>query len=141
MQVSAIDASPDALAVAQANGSRLGLDVDWRLGSWLQGQPGDHALIVSNPPYIADADPHMAALHHEPRQALTSGPDGLDDIRQIVAQAPNHLRPGGWLLLEHGWDQAEAVRTLLTQAGWAQVQSRRDLAGVERCTGGCWVGS
>lgn len=140
LHVSAIDASPDALAVAEANATRLGLPVNFRLGSWLTGVDEQYALIVSNPPYIAADDPHLAALTHEPLQALTSGPDGLDDIRHIISQAPARLTPGGWLLLEHGWDQAEAVRALLTQAGWGQVQSRRDLAGVERCSGGCWGG-
>ena len=85
---------------------------------------------------IAEADPHLPALAHEPRQALVSGADGLDDIRRIVAQAPAHLAPGGWLLLEHGWHQAGAVRALLSAAGFAQVQSRRDLAGIERGSGG-----
>jgi release factor glutamine methyltransferase len=100
--------------------------------------PGPFELIVSNPPYVADGDPHLAALTHEPLSALTSGADGLDDIRQIIAQAPSRLAPGGWLLLEHGWDQAAAVHALLCSAGFAQVQSRRDLAGIERCTGGCF---
>jgi release factor glutamine methyltransferase len=98
--------------------------------------PGPFELIVSNPPYVAEGDPHLAALTHEPLQALTSGADGLDDIRQIIAQAPSRLAPGGWLLLEHGWDQAAPVQALLREAGFVQVQSRRDLAGVERCTGG-----
>jgi len=96
-------------------------------------------LIVSNPPYIRADDPHLAALTHEPLQALASGTDGLDDIRQIVAQAPTWLRAGGWLLLEHGWDQAADVRALLTQAGFGDVQSRQDLAGIERCSGGRWA--
>lgn len=135
-QVVAVDASADALAVARANAERLGLRVDMRLGDWLTPVAGERLdLIVSNPPYIADTDPHLPALAHEPRQALVSGADGLDDIRRIVAQAPAHLAPGGWLLLEHGWDQAGAVRALLSAAGFAQVQSRRDLAGIERCSG------
>jgi release factor glutamine methyltransferase len=96
---------------------------------------GPFDLIVSNPPYVAEGDPHLAALTHEPVQALTSGPDGLDDIRQIIAQAPNRLAPGGWLLLEHGWDQAAPVQALLRRAGFEEVQSRRDLGGIERCTG------
>ncbi|NMM80041.1 protein-(glutamine-N5) methyltransferase, release factor-specific [Acidovorax sp. SRB_14] len=137
-QVSAVDASPDALAVAQANAARLQLPVQFRRGHWLQGVGGRFDAIVSNPPYIAAADPHLAALVHEPRQALASGADGLDDLRAIVAQAPAHLEPGGWLLLEHGWDQAGAVRALLQAAGFAQVQSRKDLAGIERCSGGQW---
>ena len=139
-QVHAVDASPGALAVARENARRLGLDIDWREGSWLEGAPQGQSLIVSNPPYIAQDDPHLAALTHEPLSALAAGPDGLQDIRQIVAAAGAHLRPGGWLLLEHGWDQAGAVRALLAQAGFAQVQSRTDLAGIERCTGGQWPG-
>lgn len=87
-------------------------------------------------PYIEDLDPHLAKLTHEPLQALTSGPDGLQDIRNIVQNAPNHLETGGWLLIEHGWQQASAVRGLLEQAGFKQVQSKLDLAGIERCSGG-----
>lgn len=134
-QVTAVDASADALAVARANAQRLQLDMDFRLGSWLCQIDGRYHLIVSNPPYIADQDPHLKDLRHEPLAALASGADGLDDIRKIVAQARAHLHPGGWLLLEHGWDQAVKVRELLSQQGFTQVQSRRDLAGVERCSG------
>ena len=134
-RVSAVDASPQALAVAQANAQRLDLPVQFIHSHWLSAVQGTFDLIVSNPPYIRADDPHLAALKHEPLQALASGADGLDDIRTLIAQAPAHLKPGGWLLLEHGYDQAEAVRSLLTQAGWRQVQSRRDLAGTERCTG------
>ena len=138
-QVWAVDASSDALAVAQANATRLGLPVRFEQGNWLAAmEDASFDAIVSNPPYIASADPHLAALTHEPLQALTSGADGLEDIRAIALQAPRHLAPGGWLLLEHGYDQAEAVRALLTAAGFSGVESRRDLAGVERCTGGCW---
>jgi release factor glutamine methyltransferase len=134
--VHALDVSPDALALAQANAERLALPVQFMLGAWLTGISTRYDLIVSNPPYIAEGDPHLDALGHEPRLALISGPDGLDAIRTIVRQAPDHLRPEGWLLLEHGWDQALAVRELLAQAGFTQVQSRRDLAGIERCSGG-----
>ena len=137
-QVSAVDASTDALAVAQANAARLGLAVQFARGNWLRGVAGQFDVIASNPPYIAAADPHLAALRHEPLQALASGADGLDDIRSIVAQAPSHLLPGGWLLLEHGWEQAEAVQALLRSAGFAEVQSRKDLAGIARCSGGQW---
>ena len=137
-QVLAVDASADALAVAQANGERLGLAVQFQQANWLAGVEGRFDAIASNPPYIASADPHLAALTHEPLQALASGADGLDDIRAIVAQAPAHLRPGGWLLLEHGHDQAPAVQALLRTAGFAQVQSRNDLADIARCTGGQW---
>ena len=137
-QVSAVDASTDALAVAQANAARLGLAVQFARGNWLRGVAGQFDVIASNPPYIAAADPHLAALRHEPLQALASGADGLDDIRSIVAQAPSHLLPGGWLLLEHGWEQAEAVQALLRSAGFAEVQSRKDLAGIARCSGAQW---
>ena len=116
----------------------LQLPVHFVQGHWLSGVRGPFDLIVSNPPYIAEDDPHLEHLGHEPRMALSSGADGLDALRTIIAQAPAHLQPGGWLLLEHGWQQAEAVRALLTQAGFAQVQSRRDLAGIERCSGGQW---
>lgn len=134
----AVDASPDALAVAQANAQALGLTVHFSLGHWLSEVQGPFELIVSNPPYIAEGDPHLPALIAEPRQALVSGADGLDDIRQIISQAPSCLTAGGWLLLEHGFDQAPAVQDLLIQTGFAQVQSRKDLAGLERCTGGQW---
>lgn len=137
-QVHALDFSTDALAVAQANARRLQLQLDWHQGSWLQGVQESFALIVSNPPYIAAADNHLEALKHEPLQALASGNDGLDDIRTIIHQATTHLQTGGWLLLEHGYDQAEAVRSLLEKAGFNNVQSRRDLPGIERCSGGQW---
>jgi release factor glutamine methyltransferase len=133
-----VDQSAEALAVARANGERLGLAVTWRQASWLEGAPAGLDLIVSNPPYIAARDPHLAALTHEPLSALASGEDGLDDLRVIAAAAPAHLAPGGWLLLEHGWDQAESVRALLVQAGFEDVQNRRDLGGHARCSGGRW---
>ncbi|HOB66813.1 peptide chain release factor N(5)-glutamine methyltransferase [Ottowia sp.] len=136
-RVVAVDASADALDVAAANAERSGLAVELRHGNWFAPLTGERFdVIASNPPYIAEHDPHLPALAHEPRAALVSGPDGLDDIRHLVAHAATHLTPGGWLLLEHGWDQAERVRNLLQAAGFAQVQSRRDLAGVERCSGG-----
>lgn len=138
-RVLAVDASSDALAVARANGERLGLPVQCLQSDWLAGVDGVFDAIVSNPPYIPSADPHLAALTHEPLQALASGDDGLADLRTIVAQAPAHLAPGGWLLLEHGYDQAEAVCALLTQRGFVQVQSHNDLAGIARCTGGQWA--
>jgi len=96
--------------------------------------------IVSNPPYIREDDEHLPALRFEPRQALTAGADGLDDIRTIIQAAPRHLKSGGWLLLEHGYDEAPAVRALLADAGYAHVQSRKDLSGIERCSGGMWAG-
>jgi release factor glutamine methyltransferase len=137
--VSAVDASADALAVASTNAERLGLPVTFHHGSWLtplNGQAFD--AIVSNPPYVACDDEHLAALKHEPLSALASGKDGLDDIRTLVREAPQHLKPNGWLLLEHGYDQAHAVQTLLGNHGFVNVQSRPDLAGILRCTGGQW---
>ncbi len=134
--VTALDTSAEALTVARANAQHLQLEVHFWQGSWLAGVAGRFQIIVSNPPYIAAQDRHLQALDHEPLQALVSGADGLDDLRRIITQAPAHLLPGGWLLLEHGYDQAQALRTLLQQAGFEQVQSRRDLAGLERCSGG-----
>ncbi len=139
LTVHATDFSVDALEVAQANAQRLGLSVYFSQGAWFaalaSGTPRFHA-IVSNPPYIAAQDEHLAALTHEPLLALASGVDGLDDLRHLIANAQSHLLPGGWLLLEHGYEQAPAVRALLTQAGYVQVQSRQDLGGIERCSGG-----
>ncbi len=135
-----VDASTQALEVAQANAVRLGLTIHFTQGNWLSPPPDQlHHLIVSNPPYIPENDPHMAALRHEPRQALTSGHDGLDDIRIIIEQAPACLRNGAWLLLEHGYDQASTVQALFTQRGFVHVESRKDLGGHVRCTGGQWV--
>jgi len=139
LRVQATDFSAAALAVAQANAQRLTLDVSFHQGPWFAALPELDArfdCIVSNPPYIAELDPHLAALQFEPAQALSSGTDGLVDLRQIIREAPKHLTPGGWLLLEHGYDQAQAMGDLLTTAGFVRVQSRRDLAGIERCSGG-----
>jgi release factor glutamine methyltransferase len=139
-QVHATDASADALAVASANAEALKLPVQFHQGSWLAAVAGQQFdLIVSNPPYIEATDPHLAALTHEPLQALASGADGLDDIRAIIAQAPQHLHVQAWLLLEHGYNQAEAVRALLQTAGFTNVGSRKDLAGIERCSAGQWL--
>ena len=139
-QVWAVDASEEALTVARANAHQLNLPVHFIASDWFAQvhtqETGLFDLIVSNPPYIAQADPHLNALRHEPLQALTSGVEGLDDLRHIMAQAPAYLKPSGWLLLEHGHDQAWAVRHGLEQAGFAQVQSHTDLAGVDRCSGG-----
>lgn len=137
-QVDAVDASADALLVAQANAQRLCLPVRFSQAHWLDGAASGYTVIASNPPYIAANDPHLPALQHEPAAALVAGPDGLDDIREIVRDAPSHLAEGGWLLLEHGHDQAAAVRQLLETHGFAEVQSREDLAGIQRCSGGVW---
>lgn len=136
-RVVAVERSDEALAIARANGRRLGLAVDWRAGDWWQPLADDaFDVVVSNPPYVAEADPHLEALRHEPRAALAAGPEGLDDLRRIVQGAPGHLRPGGWLLLEHGHDQGAAVRALLSGHDLQQVVTRSDLAGLDRCSGG-----
>lgn len=140
IEVTAPDASEAALLVARENAQRLNIrnttfvQSDWF--SALSGQRFD--VVVSNPPYIAEADPHLKQgdLRFEPLRALAAGADGLDDIRRIVSQACAHILPGGWLLLEHGYDQAAAVRELLLQTGYAEVFSARDLAGIERVSGG-----
>lgn len=133
--VSAVDASPGALEVARGNARRLGLDLEFAQGSWFECVSSHYHAIISNPPYVASGDRHLSALAHEPLEALASGPDGLADIRQIVAGAGAHLLPGGWLMLEHGYDQAVSVRGLLGAAGFVGAASRCDLAGIERCSG------
>jgi len=136
-RVDALDTSEAALALAESNARRLGLEVGFSRSYWWQSlQDKRFDLALSNPPYIADADDHLTALAHEPRVALVSGADGLDAIREISAQAPSHLTPGGWLVLEHGHDQAGRVQALLRSAGFVDIQTRRDIAGVTRCTGG-----
>lgn len=140
-RVLATDASDAALAVATGNAREHGLgNVRFALGDWWSAT-GDARfdVAVSNPPYIADGDPHLARgdLPSEPRSALASGPDGLDAIRAIAAGAPRHLRPGGWLLFEHGLDQGPAVRTVLAAAGFRDVATATDLEGRDRVTSGC----
>ena len=138
--VTATDASAAALQVAVRNAARLGARVDFAQGSWYDALPARarYDLIVSNPPYIARDDEHLRRgdLRYEPPCALTDGADGLRDLSAIIAGAPARLRPGGSLWVEHGWDQAEAVRRLLAQAGFSQITSCRDLAGIERISGG-----
>ena len=136
-EVHAVERSPDALAVAQQNAKALRADnIHWHPGSWWQAlaSPRRFDLIVSNPPYIAANDHHLQQgdLRFEPPQALAAGPDGLDDLRIIIGGAPAHLNPGGWLLLEHGYDQEAPVQTLLRDAGFADVFTRRDLAGLQQ---------
>ena len=144
-EVHAVERSPDALAVAQQNAKALGADrIHWHTGNWWQALacPRRFDLIVSNPPYIAAGDHHLQQgdLRFEPPQALAAGPDGLDDLRIIIGGAPAHLNPGGWLLLEHGYDQEAPVQALLRDAGFADVFTRRDLAGQPRVSGGRWLG-
>lgn len=137
-RITATDLSEAALAVARANGQRLGLPVRWRSGDWWQAVAGERFdLALSNPPYVAEGDPHLAGLAHEPRCALVAADAGLAALRRIVELAPAHV--SAWLLVEHGWDQAEAVRGMLRAAGAAAVETRLDLAGHPRCTGGCWT--
>ena len=135
-RVSALDVSPDALVVAEANARRLGLVIEFRRSHWWRGLGGRRFhLALSNPPYVDPDDPHLVALQHEPRIALACGGAGLDALTAIVADAADHLEPGGWLVLEHGHDQASAVQTLLRRSGFLQPQTRPDLAGQPRCTG------
>ena len=136
-EVEALDLSAAALAVAEGNAKRLGLAVRFHQGSWWQPLAGQRfELIVSNPPYIAAGDPHLPALRHEPLSALTPGGDGLSALLDIIDGAADHLQTDGWLLLEHGFDQADAVATALRTRGFADVALRRDLGGQPRVTGG-----
>lgn len=140
-QVFAIDKCVDALAVAKSNALQLRLTISFLQGSWLEPlTPYRCHLIVSNPPYIAENDPHLPALRHEPLKALTSGKDGLEDIRALIFQAPDFLIEGGQLLLEHGFDQSDTVQQLMQQRGFIEVVSRTDIHGHVRCTGGTWLG-
>lgn len=137
--VCAVDLSDAALAVARGNAERLDAAIEWLASDLFDALAGRvFDLIVSNPPYVPEADPHLAEgdVRFEPRTALAAGAEGLDAIRAIVAQAPAHLADGGWLLLEHGYDQGEAVPALLRGAGYAEVFMERDLAGLARISGG-----
>jgi release factor glutamine methyltransferase len=133
----ATDASAAALEVAKRNAVRFGLDIEFRHGRWFEPVAGERfEAIISNPPYVMVNDPHLPGLQFEPRFAFESGPDGLDAIRIIAREAPRHLLPGGWLLLEHGEGQHEAVRALLEAAGLETTESWPDLAGIPRVSGG-----
>jgi release factor glutamine methyltransferase len=134
LTVTATDTSCAALKVASHNACKLKVDVNFHRQSWMQGSTEVWDVIVSNPPYIADNDPHLPDLAAEPRQALVAGPDGLDDIRKIISQASQRLNPGGHLLIEHGYDQAASVQQLMSSAGLVNVQSKKDLAGINRVT-------
>ena len=138
--VTALDVSPDALALAQANAAANGARVRFLHSSWFDALDAAETfdVIASNPPYIASGDRHLSEgdLRYEPVGALTDHADGLSALRTIIAGSPRHLVPGGWLLLEHGYDQAAAVRALLLDAGFTDVQSWQDIAGIERVSGG-----
>lgn len=141
-QMTGVDRVAAAVALAQGNGARLQLtNARFAESCWFSALAGQRfQLIVSNPPYIAAADPHLSQgdVRFEPSSALVAGVDGLDDIRLIIEQAPAHLLGGGWLLLEHGFEQAEAVRELLSRRGFTAVDSRRDLGGHQRISVGQW---
>jgi release factor glutamine methyltransferase len=164
VRMRAVDCSASALAVARANGRRLRLAVQWLQGDWWQAMPPSVQesvqepspepvqepvnepvrlpalhLALANPPYIAAGDPHLPALRFEPALALSPGGDGLAALQQIVADAPQHLRSGGWLLLEHGHDQGPAVRAMLAAAGFTAVGTRQDLSARPRCSAGKWA--
>ena len=138
--VIATDQSESALTVAEENAAINGIgNVTFRHGSWFEPlQEEQFELILSNPPYIATADPHLTEgdVRFEPDSALSSGPDGLDDLRQIIANAPHHLKADSWLLVEHGYDQGNAVRSLFEQYHYQNITTRRDLGGQERITYG-----
>ncbi len=135
-EVSATDRSREALDVAHTNAATLGASLSFVHGNWFEPLPA-HAqfdLIVGNPPYVAENDPHLAELSHEPILALTSGGNGLADLRAVIEGAPAHLAAGGMLALEHGYDQATAVRAFLAEQGWRGIGTHRDAAGHERAT-------
>jgi release factor glutamine methyltransferase len=138
--VLAVDVSSEALAVARGNADRLGGRVSFLQSDWFSAL-GDEQfdLVVANPPYVAARDPHLLqdGLPFEPDLALTDGGDGLSCIRRIVGDAPRHLLPGGWLLIEHGYDQAAAVRALLGDGPYAEIATWQDLSGVDRVSGAC----
>jgi release factor glutamine methyltransferase len=134
--VVAVDSSLAALELAKRNAAKLNLEIDFRQGVWFEPVAGERFdAIVSNPPYVAEGDRHLEELRFEPREALVSGPDGLEAIREIARRAPGHLSPGGWIFLEHGLGQEGAVRALLAAAGLESAATWPDLAGIARVTG------
>lgn len=136
-RIVAVDSDASALVTAKRNAAKFNLDIDFRHGRWFDPVAGERfELIVSNPPYVADGDPHLADLRFEPRGALLAGPEGLDAVREIVTAAGSFLLPGGWLLLEHGMGQDAAVRELLSGVGLESVSTWPDLAGIARVSGG-----
>jgi release factor glutamine methyltransferase len=142
-QVTASDISPDALSLARRNAAAHAVALQFVQSNWFEQIEGKFDLIISNPPYIAASDPHLMQgdLRFEPRAALTDEANGMMHISTIVDGAVRHLKPGGWLLLEHGYDQSAAVRALLQKSGWQQVQSWKDLAGIERVSGAVLEGN
>lgn len=139
--VTGVDQSSDAIKLAKENAANLGLDVRFLQSDWFSAVPPQgFDMILSNPPYISESDPHLKQgdVVYEPTSALVSGIDGLDDIRKILTQAPAYLKPNGWLLLEHGWTQAAEVAELLQQAGFSAIATRQDLGGQDRVTLAQW---
>ena len=135
--VTAVDSSAAALETARGNAGSLSLDIDLVQGNWWDAVPGKRFdLALSNPPYIANTDRHLPALRHEPQGALIAHRDGLADLEEIIDGTRAHLNPDGWLLFEHGHEQADVLRQRLASAGFGQVKTLCDLAGLDRCTGG-----
>jgi release factor glutamine methyltransferase len=134
--ITGTDVSPQALSVARENAHSLELaNVDWCLSSWFDALPARrYDLIVSNPPYVASGDPALAALSAEPTLALVSGPTGLEALEAIISRAAAHLNERGWLLLEHGWDQAASVAALLARQGFTRIRTVADYSGKSRVT-------
>lgn len=139
-QIVATDASPEALGLARLNCQQLGLTLELIESNWFNGLTGQFDLILSNPPYIDATDPHLMQgdVRFEPRSALVAEDNGLQDLFTIIQQAPDFLVPGGWLLLEHGWQQGEAVVATLTKRGFSDAHCRKDLSGQPRISLGRW---
>ena len=133
-EILAVDASDRALTVAAGNAERLNAAVSFRKSDWFAAVSGRFDLIVANPPYVAEGDPHLPALAHEPVEALVSGPEGLNDLRRIIARAPEFLADDGWLLVEHGWDQSTATAALFAAAGFEAIECLQDPGGMPRVT-------
>lgn len=138
LRITATDASADALQVAKENAARWQSPIELQQSHWLRNVSGPFDLVVSNPPYIAADDLHLPALAHEPASALVAGADGLTDLREIIAAAPTHLNPDGTLMVEHGFDQADAVWSLFHNAGFVDVECIHDLGNRPRVTTGQW---
>ncbi len=136
-RVVAVESDLSSLLTAKRNATKLNLQIDFRHGRWFEPVAGERFdLVVSNPPYVANGDPHLPGLRFEPQGALVSGPDGLDAIREITSSVGAYLRPGAWLLLEHGFGQEKAVRALIEAAGLEAITTWPDLAGIARVSGG-----
>lgn len=139
LDITATDIASDALAIATENALSHNASIEFLNSNWFTDISGSWDLIVSNPPYIAERDPHLPSLQAEPQHALIAGPDGLDDIHRIAKDSRHHLKPGGHLILEHGHDQALRVRNILSEAGYVDIRSAPDLARIERATVGCFA--